>query len=46
MEMKSAIMKVVALIPIRMNNERLPAKNINPFFESNTLMHFFRVCVL
>jgi CMP-N-acetylneuraminic acid synthetase len=39
-------MKVVALIPIKLNSERLPRKNIKPFFDGTPLMHFIqRVCL-
>ena len=39
-------MKVVALIPIKMNNVRIPQKNIKPFFDGTPLMHFMlKACV-
>lgn len=39
-------MKVVALIPIKLNNERLPGKNTKRFFDGTPLMHLIqRVCL-
>lgn len=33
-------MKVVALVPIKMNNERTPGKNTKPFDDGTPLIHF------
>ena len=33
-------MKVVALVPIKMNNERTPGKNTKAFFDGTPLIHF------
>jgi CMP-N-acetylneuraminic acid synthetase len=39
-------MKTVALIPIKLGSERVPGKNIKPFFDGTPLMHFIqRVCI-
>lgn len=39
-------MKTVALIPIKLNNERVPGKNVKPFFDGTPLMHFIqRACL-
>ena len=39
-------MKIVALIPIKLENKRLPNKNIKPFFDGTPLMHFIqRTCL-
>jgi CMP-N-acetylneuraminic acid synthetase len=39
-------MKTVALIPIKIGSERIPGKNIKPFFDGTPLMHFIqRVCL-
>jgi len=38
--------KVVALIPIKLGSERVPGKNIKPFFDGTPLMHLIqRVCL-
>ena len=40
-------MKTVALVPIKLNNERFPGKNIKTFFDGTPLMHLIqRVCLL
>ena len=31
-------MKTVAFVPIKLNSERTPGKNIKPFFDGNTLV--------
>ncbi len=33
-------MKVVALIPVKLGSERVPKKNIRPFFDGTPLIHF------
>jgi len=33
-------MRTVAMIPIKLNNERTPGKNTKPFFDGTPLMHF------
>ena len=33
-------MKVVALVPIKMNNERTPGKNTKQFDDGTPLIHF------
>ncbi len=33
-------MKIVAMLPIKLNNERTPGKNIKPFYDGTPLMHF------
>jgi CMP-N-acetylneuraminic acid synthetase len=39
-------MKVVALIPIKMNSKRVHNKNIKPFFDGTPLIHFIqRACL-
>jgi CMP-N-acetylneuraminic acid synthetase len=39
-------MKVVALIPIKLGSERMPGKNIKPFFDGTPLIHLIqRVCL-
>lgn len=39
-------MKVVALIPVKLGSERVPKKNIKPFFDGTPLMHFIqKVCL-
>lgn len=35
-------MKVVALIPIKLNSIRIPGKNIRPFFDGTPLMYFIQ----
>lgn len=35
-------MKVVALIPIKLNSSRVPNKNIKPFYDGTPLMHFIQ----
>lgn len=38
--------KVVALIPIKLRSDRLPGKNIKPFFDGTPLIHFIqRLCL-
>ena len=39
-------MKIVAYIPIKLNNERLPNKNIKTFFDNTPLMHFVQKTLL
>ena len=39
-------MKVVALVPIKLQNKRFPNKNIRPFYDGKPLMHFIQnVCL-
>lgn len=39
-------MKTVALIPIKMNSERVPGKNIRPFYDGTPLVYFIqRACL-
>jgi len=39
-------MKAVVLIPIKLGSERMPGKNIKPFFDGTPLMHLIqRVCL-
>lgn len=39
-------MKIVALIPIKLSSQRVPGKNIKPFFDGTPLMHFIqKVCL-
>lgn len=33
-------MKTVAFVPIKLNNERIPGKNLKPFFDGTPLVHF------
>ena len=33
-------MKIVAFVPVKLNNERLPGKNLKPFFDGTPLLHF------
>lgn len=40
------MMKVVAYIPIKLNNERLPNKNIKTFFDKTPLIHFVQKTLL
>lgn len=35
-------MKIVAFMPIKLNNERTPGKNIKPFSDGTPLMHFMQ----
>lgn len=35
-------MKLVAFIPIKLNNERIPGKNIKPFSDGTPLLHFIQ----
>ena len=39
-------MKVVALIPIKLNSVRVPQKNIRPFYDGTPLMHFIQKACL
>lgn len=39
-------MKIVAFIPIKLNNERLPGKNIKKFFDGTPLIHFVQKTLL
>lgn len=39
-------MKVVALIPIKLDSKRVPLKNIKPFFDGTPLMHFIQKACL
>lgn len=39
-------MKIVAYIPIKLNNERLPGKNIKTFFDNTPLIHFVQRTLL
>jgi len=39
-------MKTVALIPIKLNSERVPGKNIKPFFDGTPLMYFIQRSLL
>ena len=39
-------MKVVAFIPIKLNNERTPGKNIKRFSDGTPLMHFVQSSLL
>lgn len=39
-------MKIVALIPVKLDSKRIPQKNIKPFFDGKPLMHFVQeVCL-
>lgn len=39
-------MKVVALIPIKLGSQRVPGKNIKPFFDGTPLVHFIqKACI-
>lgn len=39
-------MRTVALIPIKLGSQRLPGKNIKPFFDGTPLMHFIqKICL-
>lgn len=39
-------MRIVALIPIKLESKRLPGKNIKPFFDGTPLIHFIqRACL-
>ncbi len=39
-------MKVVAMIPIKLGSERVPKKNIRPFFDGTPLIHFIqKICL-
>ncbi|MDR0643419.1 MAG: hypothetical protein LBG05_00695 [Treponema sp.] len=33
-------MKVIALVPVKLNNERLPGKNTKPFDNGEPLIHY------
>ena len=39
-------MKIVALIPIKLGSQRVPNKNIKPFFDGTPLMHFIQKACL
>ena len=39
-------MKVVAMIPIKLNSERVPGKNIKTFFDGTPLVHFIQKACL
>lgn len=39
-------MKVVAMIPIKLNNERIPGKNVKCFSDGTPLMHFIQQACL
>lgn len=39
-------MKVVALIPIKLESKRVPHKNIKPFYDGTPLMHFIQKACL
>lgn len=39
-------MKTVAFIPIKLNNERLPGKNVRPFDDGTPLLHFVQRTLL
>ena len=40
------IMKIVALIPIKMGSKRIPKKNIRPFYDGTPLVHFIQKACL
>ena len=33
-------MKTVAFVPVKLNNRRLPGKNLKPFYDGTPLLHF------
>lgn len=43
---RGGVMKIVAYIPIKLNNERLPNKNIKTFFDKTPLIHFVQRTLL
>jgi CMP-N-acetylneuraminic acid synthetase len=39
-------MKVVGMIPIKLNNERIPGKNLKQFYDGKPLMSFVQETLL
>lgn len=43
---RGGVMRVVAYIPLKLNNERLPHKNTKPFYDGTPLVHFVQKTLL